>query len=29
MLNTLNVYKILPKEHKVVDYWAADEISVS
>ena len=28
LLHTLNVYKIPAKEHKVVDHWAADEISV-
>ena len=28
LLHTLNVYKIPAKEHKVVDPWAADEISV-
>ena len=29
LLYTLNVYKIPAKEHKVVDRWAADEISIS
>ena len=28
LLHTLNVYKIPAKEHKVVDRWAANEISV-
>ena len=28
LLHTLNVYKIPPKEHKVVDWWPADELSV-
>ena len=28
VLHMLNVYKIPAKEHKVVDGWAADEISV-
>ena len=29
LLDMLNVYKILGKEHKAVDRWAADEISIS
>ena len=29
MLQTLNVYQIPAKEHKVVDRWDADKISVS
>ena len=29
ILHTLNLFKIIAKEHQVVDRWDADEISVS
>ena len=29
LLDTLNVYKILRIEHKVVDFWVTDEILAS
>ena len=28
LLHTLNVYKTPAKEHKAVDHWAADKLSV-